>query len=268
MFISGYGCYTSWRAKGLTNYWRKKITRLYVPYLLSASFQLLVLKNSDWKIIIHTLLGLDRGYNIDKTMWYFSFILFWYLIFWIGAKLLRKRILLIVFVIGVMIWMYIDNWLIGQLWNGSAGTKMYVFSFGIGVVLGALREININDLLCKYAYILLWFSALVCSVRMYRVVEPLVIGECILHDLSAAIFLLLTVLLGINLFEKIFVYLGNISLMIYCIEGFFINNRGNYFYMIPDGLVRTIVVVGIIIIGGSMLKKLVDRILVKGKECV
>ena len=83
LILSGYGITVSYNQKGITKYyWLNKINKIFIPYW-GITMVYIISKNIwDMEIILKNMLFIDYDRNIDGTMWYLSFAVLWYLIFW------------------------------------------------------------------------------------------------------------------------------------------------------------------------------------------
>lgn len=83
--------YTSRRGE---NYWKKRISSVYVPYVFVAVIYgsiLLLLGKSNYTQMIVSILGLDFGLNNAPTMWYISYLFVWYFIYYLVITLKGKQ---------------------------------------------------------------------------------------------------------------------------------------------------------------------------------
>lgn len=107
LFLSGYGLTVSAMQKPLPilQYYRRRLSKLYAPFwlalaaILAADYAILG-KTYPLSEVLHAVVGYfpqaDLWHNINSPLWYFSFILFFYLIFpllfikkapWLSASL-------------------------------------------------------------------------------------------------------------------------------------------------------------------------------------
>jgi peptidoglycan/LPS O-acetylase OafA/YrhL len=100
LIVSGYGIYCSLE-KGTDNYWGKRISSVYFPYLFCTVIFLILRAilygNISFVTVIISVLGQDFGLNADPTMWYIAYIFACYLIAWIVFKLKNRPIVAIMF---------------------------------------------------------------------------------------------------------------------------------------------------------------------------
>lgn len=121
LICSGYGLVSSYEKNGLSNYWKKKLQTVYLPYALIQICIWILERNREIKVLIGDLLivGAQHPYG-----WYMKIILFWYIMFYILArlKLISKNKLFIIYSISIVM-LFSKN----ELWAEQA------FSFAVGL---------------------------------------------------------------------------------------------------------------------------------------
>ena len=90
LILSGYGLVVSYQKNGIKNeYWEHKIKKVFIPYWIVTFLWVVfigLLKPSRSELLIKNLLLIDYNREIDATMWYLSFLLLWYLLFFVVFK--------------------------------------------------------------------------------------------------------------------------------------------------------------------------------------
>lgn len=90
LFLSGFGCNESYKHKGLSSFWLKKIKRVLLPYAIVISLIYIISQNWDLRSYLLNITGLQTSY------WYIAYLMKWYLVFWVATKFLfRYRIILL-----------------------------------------------------------------------------------------------------------------------------------------------------------------------------
>ncbi|MCQ2520870.1 MAG: acyltransferase [Lachnospiraceae bacterium] len=91
LFLSGYGLYKSYLYKGVFGFWKKRFFRILIPYwiwqiiLIPGVLLLGLTPEAEFSFRMLdglAVLGIYPVHRIDPTMWYVSYILFLYAIFW------------------------------------------------------------------------------------------------------------------------------------------------------------------------------------------
>lgn len=146
LLLSGYGLYASWQAKGLNakTYWSGKINRIFLPYIAVTVLYYLYLlwigTDLGAGILLDNLLCLDFQRHMDKTMWYMSFLLIWYIVFFVLFYFdypTPAKIGLLV-VVGFA---FRDYWLKDVFADCTWQFYTHAFSFPLGVLMGYGMEL-------------------------------------------------------------------------------------------------------------------------------
>lgn len=95
LFLSGYGICKSFRQSGLESYWKKRLVKIYIPFIIVVMPQFILevwkyKSNIDDMYIASTVLsaiGLYPNNLLDGTLWFVCFILLEYFIFYLLCKL-------------------------------------------------------------------------------------------------------------------------------------------------------------------------------------
>lgn len=171
--LSGYGLTASWKNDcEMKCYWKNKLEKIYFPYVLVTFFWLFFCfdRPLSGKIVLLNILciNVDKNYTLDSTMWYLTFLLFWYLSFYL---VMRQKIgtYFKVFCLLVL------GFLTSSMWNVPEETAWFAqvirwssFGFPLGIVLYFVGE-KINFLINKdrYKKILWGISGCVALVAFY-----------------------------------------------------------------------------------------------------
>lgn len=94
LFLSGYGICKSYKINALKNYWKKRLSKIYIPFLLVVIPQFLLKvwnyrNNISDMYIASTVLsafGLYPNNLLDGTLWFVCYILFEYVLFYLLCK--------------------------------------------------------------------------------------------------------------------------------------------------------------------------------------
>ena len=159
-FLSGYGVYQSFLAKGLKDYWNNKIDKIYLPAALVqlvwfiVAYYLNIYENGNFdtgSIAFLNILCVNPKNSLDGTMWFLSFLLCCYLSFYLVLRLIKdKRVAFLSMAIywGVLsyyignIWelavYYAPFFFIGTIVSAIFSTKHYHFSFRAAFIITLL----------------------------------------------------------------------------------------------------------------------------------
>lgn len=234
-FLSGYGLICSFEKCGLENYWKKKVSNVYVPYLFCTVIFLIIrhffVSQLKWHVVCASLLGLDFGINADQTMWYISYIFCCYFVFWLFIKLSMRNVIVSVLCVG-MLWMGMAvAGLMGVIWHQGTVVWSYVFTFPFGVLVGFLRNKQIPRRYVKGACLLTGMASLLTVILKYGKAN----GGVALFLYSFAAFMLvlsMTWMAGDSM-QKLFggplKTVGIYSFYMYLNEGLLLEIRNIYF---------------------------------------
>ena len=239
LMLSGYGLDRSNEVNGLEGFWRKRALKVWLPYVLVGIFNVVALRAEGALQILCSVTGLDLGRNIDRSMWYISYILLWYVLFYLSVLLTRRisreslrlwaRFALLLLAVPGVIWLDKQN-----IWNPSAGAGNYAIFFPMGVALSALSRVRVSERLRRLVWMGLFFLA---SAYMFRVYG-------LLWTTRSALALALQVLAPSQLLkigggaERVLLWFGKYSYPIYLFEMTVRDHRGEWLeYLIFQPLV-------------------------------
>mgnify|MGYP003293333278 CR=1 FL=1 len=225
LLLSGYGVYDSYLKNGLKSYWRKKIKKVLLPYWIF---------NLVW-IIIDYFRGISYSLNtillsfityknvIDITMWYISYLLLWYVLFWIIFKLFKNKYMYLLF----MFLSVILSLLLGLkgIFGIGGGAQYYCLMFPLGVMLRYLYE-NYENKINKFVLPIFSFL-LFLFLYAYNNMYGASISYIRMVALIVSIVLILVIVFAYVDFDipkkSIIKIYGKYSYFIYLIEGAFLN---------------------------------------------
>ncbi len=152
LIVSGYGIYMSVMKNGLREYWKKRIVAVYVPYLcyqaIGIIVMLLVLEIPlTPQQIVLSVASLDFGLIADRTMWYISYIFYWYFAFWITMRV-KEKWNLPVATVSVAVAFTGGAAVIGYtnlVWGHGSIAWAYFLSFPLGVICAVIDQKKIQS---------------------------------------------------------------------------------------------------------------------------
>ena len=172
LVLSGFGLNLSCEKSGLAFYWNRRIRKVWLPAIIVGAFNILTMGVKSWPHRITMLLGFDLGMNLDKTMWYVSFILVWYLVYYILALVsipLKNSWLRGAF---KMLGLTAAVWLFRRLchagfWSTASLAIFYLWFFPLGVGLSYLSRLKVHENLRSLFWMTLFFLSSVFMFRIY-----------------------------------------------------------------------------------------------------
>ena len=229
LILSGYGMSESYKKNGLQfkNYWKKRIVVVMIPYWCVMILQSFIdyfllhrrMKAGLWLLSFCGYSDYDSLEGIDPTMWYITFIMVCYFIFFVVFKIprisdnIKVAILLSIFILGFANKMILTtDWYINY------------FSFPIGVLVSIYGE-KIND----------WMKNIVIAVSLLVFVgistgyysEKMSISNIeLIYSMFGGLFF---VFCNIKLNKRLIAKIGEASYAIYLVEGLVVDKLRIYY---------------------------------------
>lgn len=237
LILSGYGIYMSVIKNGLEQYWKKRFFSVYIPYLiyqiLGIFIFLFVLKIPlTSQQILLSFLGLDFGLIADRTMWYISYIFYWYFAFWVIMRVKEKWHMTIILKIVAIAFIGLAA-VIGYtniVWGHGSIAWAYFLSFPLGVVWAVLAQKNVKSRIFLQVEICLSVVMVVFFVSDYG--NTHIAFDQMFFSFAAAALVILAVFNFPNLFgggQKLLCFIGKYSLGMYLNEGMLLKIQGKFF---------------------------------------
>ena len=238
ILLSGFGLYGSYLSKPVHyfGFLKKRVSKIYVPYIvvvfISAILAIFIpiYHNSLYALTGHVLLYKMFDETIVGSygyhLWFISMILQFYLTFhlimWLKSKLTVNAFLLVCLLIS-FVWvtltllLYKEN---DRVWNSFF--LQYFWEFAVGMVIAdrvAKRKRLIGEDFSLIKLILI--AAVNCVIYAWLAVEGGRIGK-LLNDpfalIGYAALALLIFKLKVKLVNKVFIFIGEISLSVYLLH--------------------------------------------------
>lgn len=251
LFLSGYGLMASYlrnRESYLKTYLGKRVLKLMAPYwtVMIPFVVICFLSGRFRESPLHTaiyLLGLDCGWHFDTSMWFISYIIYWYSVFYFFMKLeygyhdVAKLIFIPAIIISVTILVLI--------YPHSA--RIYALAFPSGALL-------VNQKIPNHKY-LLWFFGIYSILQVfYARFQQTLIYFWIYYFVFSMIIIFL-----VKQIKKhciILTFLGKISFELYLIEGILFFYSG-IFSVLGTGLTGAIIFDILLILMALIIQKTV-----------
>ena len=229
LILSGYGLQCSCEENGLRGYWKKRIEKVWLPYVLVGLFDVLAICRRDLRVILCTVIGLDLGLIADSTMWYISYIMLWYGAYYLSVLCTRRigdakiRAAVLLALLSVFSLIFVRLYHLG-FWSAASGVSLYPAAFPLGVLLALVRKKRVSET----QYSLFWLTLLFLSAGiMFRTYG---------RDMNAMMwtFTLLPVAIvhlvpPTGFLRRFLLWFGRYSYPIYLFEGLFLDRRKVWF---------------------------------------
>lgn len=213
--LSGYGVYMSFYEKGITNtYWNNKFKKIFIPYWGVTIIYFIITRKVSFTILLKNLLFVDYERNIDGTMWYMSFLILWYLIFYLLYKFEIPDLFRICFLFIISGAIYENSYFFrGCGWQ----FQQNIISFPLGVLAASCicrlkRKIEIKKI------VLYLMTLLIGILYVYGIIRNTVFQKLGIILVMFLILLIKTIIKS-DLKCKAFYIVGTYSYFVYLIEG-------------------------------------------------
>ena len=99
LFLSGFGLNESFKKKGFTDFWKNRIIKVFIPYIILITILTVIYNRGGVKNYLYDILGIKTSY------WYIAFLLKQYILFYICTKFFCK-VKLYIFVLCSIIFLF------------------------------------------------------------------------------------------------------------------------------------------------------------------
>lgn len=238
LILSGYGLTKSFLKQGIDrSFLTRRIQTVIIPYsfvtLIWIILDILQGKSYQVTILILSLIGFDLQITFDATMWYITFILLWYVIFFITFKLPLPNLLRIGILFGFSyLFRYHSHYGPTELVFWQWG--LHAFMFPIGALWALLPNKYHLGKATPYAAIagaILGFGFYFINVSANDSgLGPYMVSNFAFSFAVISLFLLFDYL---DLSSRVLAFIGTISYEIYLLEAMFMY-KFDLPYLIPN----------------------------------
>lgn len=218
LILSGYGLSISNLNNGLTDFIKKRMLGVMLPYALATVFVSIAygLLFTDPLRVIKTISLLNPTNPIDKTLWFVYFIFLWYAIFFVVYSLIKSRNgrVLTIVLISAIVYIIHPFRHFSQL---NYQFTLHAFSFAVGIIIAEYNE--------KMSYRVLFVASVI--IFAYSLSELLANYSMLSYEASCLSFGILIISL-FSIFRFNFQplhFIGMISYEMYLFEGVLLNVR-------------------------------------------
>lgn len=253
LILSGYGLTQSFFIKGMDRtFLLRRVKTVLLPYSL-VTLVWVVLdyfygKAHSLKIVGLSLLGFDFQLTFDATMWYISFILMWYLIFYVTFRLSIPNLLRVIILFGfAYIFRYHSRDPLTEQVYWQWG--LHAFMFPIGVVWALIA--SKFELRSWMLYPMMGIGVLSLIFYVFNVKNnDSGLGPYMLSNFSfaVAIMALFLVFRSLDANLRVLRFVGSISYEIYLLEAVLMY-KYSLLYLLPNkGLSLGIYAAGLVVL--------------------
>lgn len=224
LFISGYGLHKSYTGKGLKGYIRGKLINVLIPYMAIQALCMLisVIKNGFHGSILFNLtqlIGINSTNLYDPTMWYISYIIFWYGVFWLAYKIGSGSYLslAIIGLVSAAGFIYVP-------WYWGNNADYCIMTFFLGVLAGFIEdkrlksdkgELKMNPYVRTVICAILALAGYTLMIGFHRIN---IISENAGAFMGMAAFILLVRIFRDKYDFPVLYFTGTVSYMVYLLE--------------------------------------------------
>ncbi len=224
LFISGYGLHKSYTDKGLKGYIKGKLVNVLIPYMAIQALSMLIsaIRNGIHGSILFNLtqlIGINSTNLYDPTMWYISYIIFWYGDFWLAYKIGSGSYLSLV-IIGLVS----AAGFVFVPWYWGNNADYCIMTFFLGVLAGFIEdkrvksdrgEIKMNPFVTAAICVILTISGYTLMIGFHRLN---IFTENAGAFMGMATFVLFVRILRDKYDFPVLNFIGTISFMLYLLE--------------------------------------------------
>lgn len=244
LFISGYGVFCSYQNKGLNHYFKNKIHKIWIPYVLIFILSYIIHPCYNLIEFIISILGFNPNPKTDPTMWYISYLFLFYISFFVIIKATIHKILLSIGLSGFIIFLSFF------VYDKSFAAFLYIPFFPLGVLTAKFLKKDI------FKGLPLLFITLVATCLLYQYNQRHVLIYAIYIYTGAICSLCFIRHIG-AIYKTIFSILGKYSYSIYLVEGLFLVRYKNELNLLNSKAINNIIKIGGVILSAILLQVVV-----------
>ena len=266
LILSGFGLAQSFLKSGLDKYFSKKITKVRIPFSTVTVIwivvdKLILNKSYSFKDIILNVTGLNIMSPIDGSMWYITYLIIWYCVFYVVFKIPIKNIAKIfsMFLIGIVCYVAIQIIFTNDNVIGS-----YSFCFPTGVTIGLyykkMQKFSISQQ--KKYTVMLFISSFIIfySFICFIGIKASKIGVVPTVSIAIMLMSLIGLLSLFKLKSKVLAFIGDISYEMYLFEFVFIHKYPFIFNLHINIFLKNITYLLFIVVLSIGYKRILSKI--------
>lgn len=269
LILSGFGLVQSYLHSGLSNFFSKRLSKVIIPYavitiiwLISFGHQYII--DAEYYKLTMLVLGMDLSSSLDPSMWYISFLIVWYIAFYLifSANLLIQTKIISLFLFSVVIY---KN---AGIFPMPAGAALYVTAFPIGATISAVynsvKEFKADKKILLAVFSLLSILSLLASVYFYGRISLSVFDYSATNVSCAFLVIGVTSVLKIlHVKLGVFEFFGSISYEMYLLEYMFLIKCLWLLMLLPEEYMKAIAFVVVVTFSAYVYKMLLSWCLPK-----
>ncbi len=276
LFLSGFGLTSSENKskKPILYFYLKRLRSIFVPMWLVLILTLildafLLSKTYNLTIVIQSILGFfpvaDVDTSINSPLWYFSLILFYYLIFPLAYR--RSKPMLSIAIV-LLLGIFMTRLSLPVSKDVLKLYQLHYLSFPLGMAFAYLNEKKLGAMIKKLlpaAAIRYFLIGLLALVFGYTAIHSGVGKDVLTEQLTSVVTMLALVLIFLlkDVHSKLLIIFGTYSYEIYLIQ-WPLMYRHDFIYKYTPAFLGTLLYIAVFIIIGFILNRIV-RLVIKSE---
>ncbi|SUY46578.1 putative acyltransferase [Clostridium putrefaciens] len=267
LVLSGFGLTQSYLKSGTENFIRKRINKIIIPYMIITLIWFAIEKlrfgtSYSVKHTIKTLIGLNAQSPLDASMWYVTFLIYWYIAFYLIFSLPQRNFIKVISI-------FVTSYLIYKhafLFTSATGVSLYVIEFPIGVLIGILYD-KFKGYKAKHYKMILCIVCIISGLLFKYYFKYILEGGYSKSIFFCTVFTITFIglmsyykNLFINIFLNGFKEIGQVSYEMYLLEYVFLTKYFKIFKFINNDFLRCISFIITMIVLGKLMKALINYI--------
>lgn len=268
LVLSGFGLTQSYLKSGTENFIRKRINKIIIPYMIITLIWFAIEKlrfgtSYSVKHTIKTLIGLNAQSPLDASMWYVTFLIYWYIAFYLIFSLPQSNFIKVISI-------FVTSYLIYKhafLFTSATGASLYVIEFPIGVLIGILYD-KFKGYKPKHYKMILFIVSIISGLLFKHYFKYILEGDYSKAIFFCTVFIITFIGLisyyyknfSIKIFLNICKRIGQVSYEMYLLEYVFLTKYFKIFKFINNDFLRCTFFIITMITLGTLMKVLVNHI--------
>ena len=259
LMLSGFGLVQSYIKSGLDSFFSKRLSKVLVPYAIITIVWIIAfghpaITNDDFYHLAITILGIDLNATIDPSMWYISFIIIWYLAFFLifSANISITIKIAFLFLFSVLLYKNAD------IFPPPAGAGLYVAAFPLGSLIGVVYEKVKGYAIDKWIlllFVIVSLVSLILSLYFYKGIDVSFFDYAATNIASAFLIIGITSILRVaNINITPLKFVGILSYEMYLIEFMFLMKAYHLLSFISSDGIKSVLFVVIVCIFAYVYK--------------
>lgn len=274
-FYSGYGLMNSYLNNDnyLEKFFKKRVMKLLLPYILALTVTFFTFLLTKYKLTPKEIFNsFFDGEPVVRFSWYVQVILYFYILFYVAAKLFKNKVKInvVIFAGTIFYCLFATKYLsMGNWWVNSC------FSFFAGIYWTSYKDKysvinkNIKKVVC-YLIIVSFVSVIILGVQfltsgytIHDFFQYNELADCVMKKPVSIVFMnilcvslmiiMFCILRKVKLNDKVFNFLGKISFELYLYHGIIMYLLRNKYCYLKYDFIYAVLVIGLSILLATLM---------------